>query len=295
MQCQICDAVLPDDDLFCEACGAPVKPAAEPVAGVCPCGAPASEIDEDGFCERCGRRARRPDTDHIEVVLSAACAGVSDRGLRHDRNEDRFAIHQGGAGCALVVCDGVSASRQSEIASGAVSEGVAASLAASLARGPIVDGEAAVRQAIVDGEANLAAQPGAAAESDSPSTTVVAAIVADGHVTLGWVGDSRAYWIDGRGARQLTCDHSWMNDVVSAGEMSPEDAERDPRAHAITHWLGADAGDDAAASTAHFDPDGPGTLLLCTDGLWNYAPSPEQMARLVQEVEAAGGDALAVA
>src|SRR5260370_27498028 len=122
MECPFCTASLPDDDVFCESCGkplhsSPVQPA--PAKG-CSCGAPPEEIDEDGYCERCGHLARRPASDHVEIVLSPDFAGVSDRGLRHQRNEDRFAMRQVGTSYVLVVCDGVSSSTQSELASSAV-------------------------------------------------------------------------------------------------------------------------------------------------------------------------------
>jgi serine/threonine protein phosphatase PrpC len=296
MQCPCCAAALPDDDMFCETCGAPLSPGAAPAApSVCACGAPASEIDEDGFCSRCGHRARRPATDRIETALSPVCAAVSDRGLKHARNEDRFGIHQAGSGYAFVVCDGVSSSRESELASSAVAALVSESLAGALQNGGISDAEATVRQAIGAGEAGLAAHPARDAQDNPPSTTVVAALVADGHATVGWVGDSRAYWIGPSGAQQLTSDHSWMNAVVSAGEMTAEEAEKAPQAHAITRWLGADAGENAAADTARFPVTAPGVLLLCTDGLWNYAAAPEAMAHIVHEANGHGGDALAVA
>lgn len=292
MQCPQCAAQLPDEDVFCEACGARLKPATGPPA--CPCGAGADEIDEDGFCSRCGRRARRPKTDRIEEVLSGACAAVSDRGLRHARNEDRFAIDRSDAGFALVVCDGVSASRDSELASTAVAECVSQALSAALRNGVGSGHEPLMLEAIAQGEAALAAHPARDREDNPPSTTVVAALVTGGRVTVGWVGDSRAYWIRSGGARQLTRDHSWMSEVIESGEMTAEEAEKHPDAHAITRWLGADAGANAAADTAEFAVDGPGTLLLCTDGLWNYAAAPDAMAQLVHDSSGGDADALAV-
>jgi serine/threonine protein phosphatase PrpC len=293
MLCPSCSTTLPDDDLFCESCGVRLGAPAEPA--VCACGAPAGEIDEDGFCSRCGHRARRPASDHIEAVLSSDCAAVSDRGLKHARNEDRFGIRQAGNGYAFVVCDGVSTSRESERASTAVSGRVSEFLEAALIHGALADTEATVRKAIAAGEATLRAYPARDEQDNPPSTTVVAALVADGHATVGWVGDSRAYWIGAGGAHQLTSDHSWMNAVVSAGEMTAEEAEKAPQAHGITRWLGADAGENSRADTGRFPITGPGVLLLCSDGLWNYAPTPETMAGIVHEAIGNGGDALAAA
>lgn len=262
MDCPLCLAAMPDDDLFCEDCGASLcAEPAEPPA--CLCGAPEAEIGEDGYCSRCGRLVNHPPEDHIEIELSPDCAAVCDRGLRHSRNEDRAAIREFDGACILVVCDGVSSSRDSELASSTV----AASIAESLPQMPMLE-------AIANANAMLAAYRSHDDEDNPPSTTVVAALIADGYATVGWVGDSRAYWIGSDGARQLTVDHSW------GGEQS----------HAITRWLGADAGENAAPEMVRLAISEPGILLLCTDGLWNYAPTEADIERLIHAAE--GMDAL---
>ncbi len=293
MQCPDCATTLPDEDVFCEGCGRRLHdPSSVPA---CSCGSTALETDEEGFCLRCGRRLRRPDSDHMEQALSPAFAAVSDRGLRHDRNEDRFSIASAAERHAIVVCDGVSSSHHSETASSFVSEAVLAELWNSAASLNVSDPAAAMRKAIAAGVMNLATQVRDAQEDNPASTTVVAALVEGGRATIGWVGDSRAYWIDAIGARQLTQDHSWTNEVVAAGQMTFEQAERSPQAHAITRWIGADAGSAALADAVSFNLPGPGTLLLCTDGLWNYASNLTQMATLVAAAQAAEPDALAAA
>ncbi|HEX3876392.1 MAG TPA: PP2C family serine/threonine-protein phosphatase [Bryobacteraceae bacterium] len=293
MQCPQCAADIPDDDIFCEACGVRVNTEADPAA--CSCGARSTEIDDDGFCTRCGKRVRRPASDRIEITLSPLCAAVCDRGKRHARNEDRAGALQVGNSYALVACDGVSASRESELASGAVVASVSESLSRALSEGQAHDAQALMRDAIAAAAALLAAQAPHEGDDNPPSTTVAAALVADGYATVGWVGDSRVYWINRDGARQLTSDHSWMNDVVSAGKMTAEEAGKAREAHAITRWLGADAGENAAPDTARIPVNEEGVLLLCTDGLWNYAPTPEEMTRLIHEANGEDGDALTTA
>ena len=292
MQCSACAAAVPEDDLFCENCGVALHAAAVEGAA-CVCG----EVDEDGFCLRCGRRVRRPASDHVEEALSAEFAGVSDRGQRHDRNEDRFGVCAGEGGYGLVVCDGVSTSQSSETASAAVVEGLVAVLAEALQAGSIAEPETVLRRAIAAGEANLVARTARVGGGNPPSTTVVAALVQDGQATVGWVGDSRAYWVDASGAeagaRALTRDHSWMNEVVASGQVTVEQARRSPQAHAITRWVGADAGEASTPEVVQVAVVGPGTLLLCSDGLWNYAPTDETMGELLREV--GEGEALAVA
>ncbi|WP_142988465.1 PP2C family protein-serine/threonine phosphatase [Granulicella rosea] len=272
-------------------------PAAAPAAG-CTCGASADEADEDGFCLRCGRRVVRPASDHVEEALSPVFAAVSDRGIRHDRNEDRFGMLQSGAWRVMAVCDGVSATRKSEIASAAVSEGLVRSLGDAV-KGGVADPELAMRQAIAAGAANLATRTPRDERENPPSTTVVAALVRTSEtgleVAIGWIGDSRAYWIDASGATPLTVDHSWLNEVVASGEMSAAAAAAAPQAHAITRWIGADAEPNLKADIVRRSFTGAGTLLLCTDGLWNYASAENALAKLVHEGAATGEDALATA
>jgi serine/threonine protein phosphatase PrpC len=68
--------------------------------------------------------------------------------------------------------------------------------------------------------------------------------------------------------------------MVANGLMSEAEAYADDRAHAITGWLGADAY-EVEPHTACFTPERPGVVVVCTDGLWNYAESAEEMARAV--------------
>lgn len=297
MECPNCTATLPDDDIFCEECGVRLveEPTPDPVPGGCACGAGPDEVDEDGFCTRCGKRVRPRAEDHIEIVISPDFAAVADRGIRHDRNEDRVALCGTGAfACAepdkdaqavrpvphqiLVVCDGVSSSSDAQTAAAAA----VAAISEALSQDKTIEAafaEAAARVSELD------------RSGDAPSTTAVAARVNDRVAEIAWVGDSRAYWIDSHGAKQLTHDHSWLNDVVSAGEMSYDEAAADSKAHAITRWLGGDSGENAQPEILRFDIPGPGSLLLCTDGLWNYAPSEADMANLFN---AAACDAIEV-
>jgi serine/threonine protein phosphatase PrpC len=81
--------------------------------------------------------------------------------------------------------------------------------------------------------------------------------------------------------------------------MSAELAAKSPQAHAITRWVGADSGDvlepETIAIVRHALPETDGLLLLCTDGLWNYFPTPEAMAGVVREASRDGAEALAIA
>ncbi|MBL8931322.1 MAG: protein phosphatase 2C domain-containing protein [Kineosporiaceae bacterium] len=133
-----------------------------------------------------------------------------------------------------------------------------------------------------------------------PSCTFVAALVeravhaGPGLLVAGWVGDSRAYWIPDEGvAGQVSVDDSWAAEAIAQGVPRAE-AEHMPQSHAITRWLGADA-HDPVPRTAVRALDRPGWVLLCSDGLWNYASEAAELAELVHAASAPPGDPAALA
>ncbi|QGV82802.1 PP2C family serine/threonine-protein phosphatase [Streptomyces ficellus] len=281
--------------------GAPDPRAAEhtaaPAAGTRLCVAcRAGHVDPDGYCENCGHAQPR-ERDHMEEELGAVAA-VSDRGLRHHRNEDAFAVSStalpdGSPAVVAIVCDGVSSATRPDEASAAAAAAANESLLASLPRG--THPQAAMHDAIVaaadavNALANTGGGQDGAMEHDphrhqnAPACTLVGAVVANGLLVVGWVGDSRAYWVpDDRGGppARLTEDDSWAAQMVAAGLMNEAEAYADERAHAITGWLGADAY-ELDPHTAAFKPDRPGVVVVCTDGLWNYAEGARDMARVV--------------
>ncbi|MBC8142757.1 MAG: protein phosphatase 2C domain-containing protein, partial [Armatimonadetes bacterium] len=300
--CPLCGTSAPDDAVFCEQDGTRLRESPPGAATLlaapvllaaplpsCRCGAGAAS-NVDGYCDACGRKWVQPrkalPRDHIERALSLGFAGVTDRGQRHSKNEDDFAISLTDAGDAvLVVCDGVSSSEEADRASAIASKTMTERLGE-----PTTDAANAFRIAVAAANRAVSALHSSApgATSAPPETTVVAAVVRNRDATIGWVGDSRAYWIDAadpEAARLLTHDHSWLNDVVDSGEMTREEAGNNRLAHAITRCLGAsdDPESGEPTVTAFVFPDTAGYLLLCSDGLWNYSETPQKIAELVRD------------
>lgn len=262
---------------------APVRP------GCVACGL--GTVDADGYCDNCGHVQPRP-RDHQERELKGVAA-VSDRGLRHHRNEDAFALAatalpDGTPTAVAVVCDGVSSASRPDEASATAADTISGVLLDALARG--ASQAEAMREALVSGAravSDLALDKRADHEQpprlNAPACTCVSAVTAGRVFSVGWVGDSRAYWVPddrSRPSSRLTEDDSWAAHMVAAGIMSEAEAYADERAHAITGWLGADAL-ELDPHTASFEPDEPGVVVVCTDGLWNYAESSAEMAAAV--------------
>lgn len=319
--CPSCGGPVSDADRFCEACGAELNPSTSPttpaldtdteptveidtgaavVAG--PCASCGGVIGAEGYCETCGTKAAKV-RDHFTEQPGSWVAGVCDRGIRHSRNEDALAIAadpEPGSRALLVVCDGVSSSLDSDVASLAAARAAREVLTAGHAMG--MGTESSRSSAIV---ARLKAAADAANDAvldntspDSPnpaSCTFVATVLEDGLLVAGNVGDSRAYWFpDDAEAVALTVDDSWAAELIATG-ISREEAESGPHAHAITRWLGKDAPDHTPRTTT-VQVAGPGWVVVCSDGLWNYCSEAAPLADLVRQTAAAnGGEPLATA
>lgn len=248
-------------------------------------------VDGDGYCENCGHAQPR-ERDHMELE-SGPMAAVSDRGLRHHRNEDAFGLGRavlpdGTPALVAIVCDGVSSATRPDDASLAASKAAGEALLAALPQG--THPQQAMHEAIIAASYAvnaLADEPATAREhaphQNAPACTLVGSVVTPGLLVVGWVGDSRAYWVPADRSSppaRLTEDDSWAAQMVAAGLMNEAEAYADERAHAITGWLGADAY-ELEPHTASFKPDRPGVVVVCTDGLWNYAEAAEEMAEAV--------------
>ncbi|MHA6759976.1 PP2C family protein-serine/threonine phosphatase [Streptacidiphilus sp. PAMC 29251] len=277
-----------DDDL--EEDHAPTEPnpivqAPQATGPVC-VGCGAQRIDADGYCEACGRAQPRP-RDHQERAL-AGVTGVSDRGHRHHRNEDAFTVaatsRPGGIPAVVaVVCDGVSSATRPDEASQAAADTASEYLLESLESG--ADPKSAMHAAIMAAAQRveaLASEGPQEPSRNSPACTIVSAVAVGPEVTIGWVGDSRGYWFpdERAGSERLTLDDSWAARMVEAGLMGESEAYADPRAHAITGWLGADA-IEVEPHTLVFTPPAAGVVLICTDGLWNYWEAAGDLAAVV--------------
>ncbi|MGH7296021.1 MAG: PP2C family protein-serine/threonine phosphatase, partial [Polyangiaceae bacterium] len=229
-------------------------------------------------------------------------AGVCDPGLRRAHNEDALSFAtgttKGERWSVLVVCDGVSSSSNAGQAAELAAKTACDALAHFARSGDVAvePGANAVAQAIRAAHVAVCAQPVEVAGDDPPGTTIVAALVWRQRLSVGWVGDSRAYWVSEQGAELLTHDHSWVNEAVARGEMTEAEAMKAPLAHALTRCLGplemADPDGppsrrDRAITEVHpevraRDLPGPGWVVLCSDGFWNYFATAAEVGALVR-------------
>jgi PPM family protein phosphatase len=177
-------------------------------------------------------------------------AAATDPGRRRRRNEDAYVVEPP----LFAVADGMGGAQAGEIA---------AKIAATVLRES--SDEAAVVELIK--EANRRVYEAAAGDEarSGMGTTITAAIVEDGTVQIGHVGDSRAYRIREGRLEQLTEDHSLVAELVRSGKLSPEEADVHPQRSVITRTVGTDP--DVDVDTFSVDARPGDVFMICSDGL----------------------------
>jgi serine/threonine protein phosphatase PrpC len=203
--------------------------------------------------------------------------GLSHPGRRRRRNEDAWVCHPP----LFAVADGMGGARGGEIAS----------RVAATALGEDVDGSGEARVVALIQEANRQVYERAREDSDASGmgTTITVALFENGTVSIGHVGDSRAYLIRDRKVDQLTEDHSLVAELVRTGRLSPEEAETHPQRSVITRVLGTDPEVDVDVFSVEAKPDD--LFLICSDGLTSMVDD----ATILDTVEGERNDLDAVA
>jgi len=206
--------------------------------------------------------------------------GITDRGAVRSQNQDAFAFRVLDDGRILaVVCDGMGGARAGNIASAMTVELFPDAFSH-------IDGDDVHRMGQAAIQANDQVFQRAITDDDCAGmgTTLVAALVGTGHALLLNVGDSRAYRINEGGIRQVTRDHSVVEDMVKSGRLTREEARNHPRKNLITRALGCEP--QLRADLFHEDTSPNDWLLLCSDGLSNLVTEQEMLYEVIH-----GGDA----
>ena len=224
--------------------------------------------------------------------------GATDIGRVRAINEDALLLDFDHG--LFAVADGMGGHAAGEVASGLAVEALSELLARP--RDPAEDASELLSQAIEEASRSIAARSEDNPEFRHMGTTVVAALVDGLRLSIAHVGDSRAYLWRGGQIRQLTSDHSWVNELVRLGMLSREQAARDPRRNVVTRALGSGAVVGPDIWQGDLDPGD--ILLLCTDGLTSMlddqhigeviaasAPALDQVCHgLIEAANAAGGE-----
>lgn len=203
--------------------------------------------------------------------------GRTDVGRVRPSNQDAFICgHLSDTTHFALVCDGMGGANGGNVASSIAARVMAERLAENYRENMSMESirnilESAASAANVEIFDTGAADPALR----GMGTTLVAAVVSGDQVIIAHVGDSRAYALNRakRSIRQLTTDHSVVQEMVESGKLTPAQAKNHPRKHYITRALGVDATVECDFTSLKFPSDG--MLLICTDGLTNMVDAEE--------------------
>ena len=181
-------------------------------------------------------------------------AARTDPGRKRRGNEDSFVCRPP----LFAIADGMGGARAGEVAS--------ALAAGALEESGNGSGERHLRALIQEANRRVHERASTDAATSGMGTTITAALVeSDGSLTVGHVGDSRAYRLRSGRLEQLTDDHSLVGELVRRGELSPEAAEVHPQRSVITRALGTDP--DVDVDTFPVETEAGDVYLICSDGL----------------------------
>lgn len=211
---------------------------------------------------------------------NASVAGLSDIGMCRQTNQDQFLVDSTLG--IYAVADGMGGHAAGEVASDLAINALAESIRTSdIDSGTWTSADAAekLRIALNEGNRKICESMLSRAEWRGMGTTVVALLTVDNKAVIGHVGDSRAYLLRDGDLRQLTSDHSWVNEQVKLGLLTHDEAQRHPMRNIVTRALGNQPEVEVDVMEETLRPGD--TFALCSDGL-NGMLSDQEIAETLK-------------
>ena len=200
--------------------------------------------------------------------------GITDIGSVREQNQDDYYIEQVEPDLGLaIVCDGMGGARAGNIASQLAVQTFLETAKSSPPQEWRAEPEALLHSAAQQANTAVYTMAGREPECRGMGTTMGAALVVGQNAYILNIGDSRCYLVQPDGIRRLTRDHSVVEDLVTRGKITPEQARQHPQKNLITRALGAEAQLRADLYRQALSPGD--ALLLCSDGLSNVVTEQE--------------------
>ena len=217
------------------------------------------------------------------------CFGLTDKGKTRNENQDSFLIEdcEKASSSIMALCDGMGGANAGGLASELSAKAFVNHVYHHLSTYPTrqTDYPRLMREACDEANGVAFAYSQFGDHLTGMGTTLVAAVLrrnGSGYVLN--VGDSRAYQLHRHSLKQITRDHSLVEELVEAGIITHEQARHHPQKNVITRALGSDREVDADIYTVNVALGD--SLLLCSDGLSNIVPEDEITAVLSDSADA---------
>lgn len=210
-------------------------------------------------------------------------SGKTDIGLHRANNQDSFATGELPSGGAwAVVCDGMGGHAGGHIASKMAVDCISERIKNNFYETMNVQSvKNMLESAVVFANAEIFDNAAKYRELRGMGTTVVAVVSFKGVSVIASVGDSRCYIFRNNQLKQITKDHSLVQELVDSGDITPETAANHPMKNIITRSLGIE--DDVQVDFFEVYHEKEDMLLLCTDGLTNLVSDDEITACISDE------------
>jgi PPM family protein phosphatase len=206
----------------------------------------------------------------------------TDRGRIRSKNEDNGGTFVNKDGhCLAIVADGMGGHLAGEVASGMAISQLQKMWELSEGLRTAEQAEIWLKTNILQLNKLLFDHSIINIECEGMGTTIEAVIATDNFTTIAHVGDSRCYILNDSGFKQLTEDHTLVNELVRTGQISKEDAEHHPRKNVILRALGTEQDIKIDIKTIMFEEGD--FLLLCSDGLSNKVTEDEMVQILTND------------
>ncbi len=205
---------------------------------------------------------------------------ITDIGMRRRINEDNYYVNDNEAFPYAIVADGMGGHQAGEIASMMVVDIIENHLNKNLIETlDYVEAGEVIRQAFISANSIIYNYAKDHYKIMGMGTTATLAMIYGNKIITAHVGDSRAYML-GDDIVQITKDHSYVQELVSRGEISKEMAKHHPKKNYITRAMGAE---DTVKVDITIKPYNGETIILCSDGLTNFVEDDEIMEYVKKE------------
>lgn len=197
---------------------------------------------------------------------------VTDTGLRRKMNQDYYFASDAAVGNLpnlYIVADGMGGHKAGEYASRYTTERIVASVARNNGDEPI----SILKEAIDKANELLVMESKEDETKSGMGTTLVIATVIGKKLFVANVGDSRLYIVDNTALKQITRDHSLVNEMVRLGEINESEAREHPDKNIITRAIGVSEHVEADFFEVQLETND--LILLCSDGLTNMIDDEE--------------------
>lgn len=190
---------------------------------------------------------------------------LTDTGNVRDHNEDSVIIVNNNEGCTLLaVADGMGGHRAGEVASSIAISYLGKRFSESFFKMSKVDAVEWIKFSVNEINSLIFKHTEENPESKGMGTTLVLAIVSPDYILFGNIGDSSGFVIKDNALHKVTYDHTLVNLLVTAGELTKEEARNHPRKNILMNALGINDPVEIDIFDCNMGIEG---IMLCSDGL----------------------------